>query len=47
MAAVFAAGAGVLILVGRRTIRTAPTTTERTQETLKEDAPWAKRQLAR
>jgi hypothetical protein len=43
---VFAIAAGVLVLVGRREIRTAPKP-ELTQETLKEDARWAKRQLAR
>jgi hypothetical protein len=36
----------VLVVAGRRAIRTAPTP-ELTQETLKEDARWAKRQLAR
>ena len=35
-----------LVLAGRRAIKTAPTP-EQTQETLKEDARWAKRQLAR
>jgi hypothetical protein len=39
--------AGGLVLAGRRAMRTAPTTPKRTQETLKEDARWAKRQLAR
>jgi MFS family permease len=39
--------AGVLILIGRRTLRTAPPATPRTQETLKEDAKWAKQQIAR
>jgi hypothetical protein len=43
---VFAIATGVLVLVGRREIRTAPKP-ELTQETLKEDARWAKRQLAR
>lgn len=46
VAAVFALIAGVLVLAGRRAIRTAPTP-QRTQEQLKEDARWAKRQLAR
>jgi hypothetical protein len=46
VAAVLGISAAVLVLVGRRAIRTAPTP-ERTQETLKEDARWAKRQLAR
>ncbi len=47
VSAVFVAIAGGLVLAGRRAIRTAPTTPERTQETLKEDARWAKQQLAR
>jgi Putative Actinobacterial Holin-X, holin superfamily III len=46
VSAVFVAIAGALVLAGRRTIRTAPSP-ERTQETLKEDARWAKQQLAR
>ncbi len=46
VAAVFAVIAAALVLVGRRAIKTAPTP-ERTQETLKEDARWAKQQLAR
>jgi hypothetical protein len=44
--AAFAVIAAALVLAGRHAIRTAPTP-ERTQETLKEDARWAKRQLAR
>lgn len=44
---VFLAIAGVLALVGRNAIRNAPTTPERTQETLKEDARWARQQIAR
>ena len=43
---VFALLALVLLLAGRRAIRTAPKP-ERTQETLKEDARWAKQQIAR
>jgi uncharacterized membrane protein len=39
--------AGVLVLVARHAIRTAPPTAERTRETMKEDARWAKRQIAR
>jgi len=39
--------AGVLVLVGRRTIRTAPIPAERTRETLKEDARWARQRIAR
>jgi Putative Actinobacterial Holin-X, holin superfamily III len=46
VSAVFVAIAGALVLAGRRTIRTAPSP-ERTQETLKEDARWAKQQLAK
>ena len=37
----------VLVLVGRRAMRTAPPAGQLTRETLKEDARWAKRQLAR
>lgn len=47
VSAVFMAIAGALVLAGRRAIRTAPSTPERTQETLKEDARWARQQLAR
>ncbi|MEX0755672.1 MAG: phage holin family protein [Actinomycetota bacterium] len=47
VAAVLLAVAGVLALIGRRRLRTAPTPGERTRETLKEDARWAKRQIAR
>jgi len=36
----------VLVVVGRRAIKTAPTP-KLSQETMKEDARWAKRQLAR
>jgi hypothetical protein len=39
--------AGVMVLVGRRAIKTAPVPAERTRETLKEDARWARRQIAR
>jgi uncharacterized membrane protein len=39
--------AGVLVLVGRRTLRTAPPPGERTRETLKEDARWARQQISR
>jgi hypothetical protein len=39
--------AWVLVLVGRRAIRTAPPAAVRTKETLKEDARWAKRQIER
>jgi hypothetical protein len=44
---VFVAIAGALALVGRTAIRNAPTTPEQTQQTLKEDARWARQQLAR
>lgn len=47
VAAVFVAIATALVLAGRRAMRTAPTTLERTQETLKEDARWARQQIAR
>ena len=47
VSAAFVAIAGVLVLAGRRAMRTAPATPERTQETLKEDARWARQQLAR
>jgi len=47
VSAVLAAIAGALVLAGRRAMRTAPTTPERTKETLKEDARWARQQLAR
>lgn len=46
VAAVFVAVAGVLVLVGRRAMRTAPAV-ERTRQTLKEDARWARQQIAR
>jgi hypothetical protein len=39
--------AGVLVLIGRRAIRTAPPMAERTKEAMKEDARWAKQQIAR
>ena len=47
VAAVFVAIAVVLALVGRNGIKNAPTTPEQSQETLKEDARWARQQLAR
>ena len=47
VAVVFVAIAGALALIGRNAIRNAPTTSERTQETLKEDARWARQQIAR
>ena len=40
-------GAWVLVLAGRRTLRTAPPAGVRTRETLKEDARWARQQMAR
>jgi uncharacterized membrane protein len=39
--------AWVLVTVGRRTLRDAPAPGERTREMLKEDARWAKQQIAR
>jgi uncharacterized membrane protein len=39
--------AGVLVLIGRRTMRTAPQPGERIRETLKEDARWARQQISR
>ena len=39
--------AGVLALVGRRTLRTAPQPGERIRETMKEDARWAQQQISR
>jgi hypothetical protein len=47
VAALLAVVAGVLILVARRALRTAPAAAERTRDTLKEDARWAKRQIER
>ena len=47
VAAVLVVVAAVFVLVGRRALRTAPTASERTRETLKEDARWAKQQIAR
>lgn len=47
VSAVFVAIAGALVLAGRRAMRTAPTTPGRTQAMLKEDARWARQQLAR
>jgi protein-S-isoprenylcysteine O-methyltransferase Ste14 len=39
--------AWMLILIGRRTLRTAPPPADRTRKTLKEDGQWAKQQIAR
>ena len=39
--------AWALVMLGRRTIRSAPAPAERTQETLKEDIRWAKQQIKR
>jgi hypothetical protein len=47
VAAVFFLVAAVLALIGRRSVRTARPATERTKETLKEDARWARQQIAR
>jgi uncharacterized membrane protein YqjE len=46
VAALFAVLAAVLVLVGRGAMRNAPKV-ERTRETLKEDARWARQQIAR
>lgn len=43
---VFVLIAGVLVLVGRRQVQNAPMP-EKTQQQLKEDARWAKQQIAR
>jgi Putative Actinobacterial Holin-X, holin superfamily III len=47
VAAVLLLVAGALVLIARRGLRTAPPAAERTRETLKEDARWARRQIAR
>jgi Putative Actinobacterial Holin-X, holin superfamily III len=47
LAAALVLVAGILVLVGRRTIRNAPAPGARTQEMLREDAQWVKRQIAR
>ena len=47
VAAVFVAIAGALALIGRNAIKNAPTAPEQTQETLKEDARWARQQIAK
>ena len=39
--------AWVLVVLGRRTIKSAPAPVERTQEALKEDMRWAKQQIER
>ena len=39
--------AWVLVVLGRRTIKSAPAPAERTQEALKEDMRWAKQQIER
>jgi len=46
LALILVAAAGVLVLMGKRTILNAPKA-ERTQEMLKEDERWAKQQIAR
>lgn len=46
LAFVLVAAAGVLVIIGRRTFLNAPKA-ERTKEMLKEDARWAKQQMAR
>jgi hypothetical protein len=47
VAAVLLLVAGALILIARRGLRTAPPPGERTRGILKEDARWARRQIAR
>ncbi|HZD18583.1 MAG TPA: YhjD/YihY/BrkB family envelope integrity protein [Actinomycetota bacterium] len=47
VAAGFVVIAGGLMLGARRAMRTTPMAPERTQETLKEDARWARQQIAR
>jgi MFS family permease len=47
VAGVLALVAGALVLIARRALRTAPAPARRTQEALKEDARWARRQIAR
>jgi uncharacterized membrane protein len=47
VAALLVAASGVLVVIARRALRTAPPAGERTRETLKEDARWAKRQIER
>ena len=39
--------AWILVMLGRRTIKSAPAPGERTQETLKENLAWAKQQIKR
>ena len=39
--------AWVLVMLGRRTIKSAPAPVERTQEALREDMRWAKQQIKR
>lgn len=47
VAVLLSLAAGVLAMAGRRALRTAPAAGERTRETLKEDARWAKQQIGR
>jgi hypothetical protein len=47
VALLLGAVAGAMVLIGRRTMQTAPPAAVRTQETLKEDARWARQQIAR
>jgi uncharacterized membrane protein len=47
VAALLVMVAGVLVVIARRALRTAPAAAERTRDTLKEDARWAKRQIER
>ncbi len=47
VAAVMLVVAWVLVMLGRRTIKSAPAPSERTQESLKEDIRWLKQQIKR
>jgi hypothetical protein len=47
VAVLLGAVAGILALAGKASIRSAPSPAEKTRETVKEDAAWAKRQIER
>ena len=47
VAVLLGAVAGILALAGKRSMQEAPKPGERTRETVKEDARWAKRQIGR
>jgi uncharacterized membrane protein len=47
VAALLGAVAGVLAMTAKRSMQAAPTPGERTRETVREDARWAKRQIER